>query len=118
MDLGLGSGSRLRDDPRDNVYRLDPDGVRRRRGDGMARFVGVVAIVTAASSIAVPVFHRMSDLDAATPIGDGDSVAMASWTVRYCALCGSEGAARVPGEVFDCGQCRARTVVELAEDTA
>jgi hypothetical protein len=78
-----------------------------KEGDGLLRFIGVLAILVAAVTIAVPVLHRMSG---ALP---AEQTAPAA-KLRFCVACGRplEGQ---PG-VVECPRCGARFRIEPVTD--
>ncbi len=73
------------------------------------RSIGIVAILLAASTIAVPLFHRISALPLEEPTGDAPRV-------RACPACGAD-LDEPPGEVH-CSSCGGRFKIELLDRPA
>jgi hypothetical protein len=83
-------------------------------GTTTGRVVGIMAIAVVGTSIAVPVFHRMSRLleGELAPAAAADDEP----TIGFCPLCGATIQAQQPGKTIDCGSCKVRTVIALADE--
>jgi hypothetical protein len=78
--------------------------------DAVARWIGIVAIVLASSTVLLPVFHRMSSERASEPAGPD-----APPGVRFCPRCGARiTAAAGEDGPHQCASCGARFQIEFA----
>ena len=84
------------------------------KGDNGVRIIGATAIVVAALTILIPIFHRLSrgDLDEAAPANAGTERRL--HTTLSCPRCGSAQ----PGSLAEikCDNCGCRFVVTILDD--